>query len=592
MHPPIESPLTFGALVRRSGNRLPLIGASALLGSLSMLALPLTLASAVDAVVSGRGTAGAAALAAALVLLGVVCDLVDAFAGAACTADAAAQIRTSLLRRMLAAPQHVDRFDTGDLVARTSAGAADAAHAGPAAVSLVASVLPPLGSLAMLAWLDWRLAVVFTAGLALVAGVLRLFATQTASAAADYQAAQGRIAARFTEALTGSRTIAAAGTTGAEARRILLGLPELARHGRAAWQALAAAGARAALAGPLAMVGVLVAAGFLLSRGQISAGELIAAGQYAMMGAGLGSLTGVIAGTARAKAATVRLAEVHDLPPMVHGERELRPRAAAAEAACPHHAVRLPAPEGIDEFGRLDFRSVTVADGANPSRNNADPSTSGDSKLLLDSVSFTIPGGALAAVVGASGSGKSVLASTAARLRDPDSGSVLLDGVPLPQLSHRALRGAVGLATERPALAGATIADAIGPGRTRAQTTAVAEAVGAHEFAIRLPMAYDMPLSETPMSGGEAQRIGLARAWRADRLLVLDDATSSLDAISEQRIEAALDSSGRTRLWVTHRTVVAERADLVLWLHAGTLRAIGSHATMWTDPDYRAVFQQ
>jgi ATP-binding cassette subfamily B protein len=95
------------------------------------------------------------------------------------------------------------------------------------------------------------------------------------------------------------------------------------------------------------------------------------------------------------------------------------------------------------------------------------------------------------------------------------------------------------------------------------------------------------------MSGGEAQRLGLARAWPAGRLLVLDDATSSLDMVTEMQISRALTRyhAGRTRLVVTHRAAVAARADLVVWLVAGRIRAVGPHQWLWEDPEYRAVFQ-
>lgn len=95
------------------------------------------------------------------------------------------------------------------------------------------------------------------------------------------------------------------------------------------------------------------------------------------------------------------------------------------------------------------------------------------------------------------------------------------------------------------------------------------------------------------MSGGEAQRLGLARAWHAERLLVLDDATSSVDTATEVRIAAALTGSGtgRTRLVVTHRAATAARADLVVWLAGGRVRAVGHHADLWDDPEYREVFQ-
>ncbi|MDN3242755.1 ATP-binding cassette domain-containing protein [Glycomyces tritici] len=593
--------LAFGTVVRRSRRTLPLLGASALAGTLSLLALPLALANAIDSAVAGRGAQTWTWIAAALILLGVACDLVDAFTETTCTADAAAWLRRGLVRRMLGIPHRIREFDTGDLVARTSAGAADAAQAGPGVIGGLAAALPPVGALGMLLWLDWTLALAFAIGLALVAMVLRLFAKETAAAAMAYQRAQGTMAARLTEAIGGRRTIAAAGTVDTETERVLSDLPELAEHGKASWRALSAAGARAAVAGPLATVGVLAVAGILVGHGRMSAGEVLAAGQYAMLGAGLGSLTGVLGVLARAKAAVARLGEVHAVPVLEYGDRTLpqgtrtngeqparegedtgsagaaRTDRSAKAASVPSQG--LPAGPGAPHstHGLLELRAVTVEGPTGP---------------LLEDVTFTVPGGAVAAVVGASGSGKSVLAAVASRLRDPDRGEVRLDGVPLHHLSSEALRDAVGTASERPALAGATLADAMGPGRPREAVTAAAAAVGADGFAERLPDRYDTPLDQVPMSGGEAQRIGLARAWRAERLLVLDDATAALDAVSELRIAEALAASGRTRLVVTHQVRVAAQADMVVWLEAGAVRAAGPHRTLWADPDYREVFYQ
>jgi ATP-binding cassette subfamily B protein len=94
------------------------------------------------------------------------------------------------------------------------------------------------------------------------------------------------------------------------------------------------------------------------------------------------------------------------------------------------------------------------------------------------------------------------------------------------------------------------------------------------------------------MSGGEYQRLGLARAWRADRLLVLDDATSSLDMVTEMQIGATLtgETDERTRLIITHRASTAARADLVVWLDRGRVRAVGPHERLWESPEYREVF--
>jgi ATP-binding cassette subfamily B protein len=228
-------------------------------------------------------------------------------------------------------------------------------------------------------------------------------------------------------------------------------------------------------------------------------------------------------------------------------------------------------------LGRLEFRGVAVH---------------GTGPALLDRVNLTLYGGTAVAVVGRSGAGKSVLAALAARLRDPDAGRVLLDGVPLAELSRKALRSAVGCAFERPVLVGRTVGDAIGPGLDRDRVRAAARATHAHDFVSRLPRGYETPLTEAPMSGGEAQRLGLARAWHAGRLLVLDDATSSLDMVTEMRIARALAGhhDGRTRLIITHRAATAARSDLVVWLDQGRVRAVGPHRLLWRDPRYREVF--
>jgi ATP-binding cassette subfamily B protein len=272
-------------------------------------------------------------------------------------------------------------------------------------------------------------------------------------------------------------------------------------------------------------------------------------------------LTSVFSRLALARAGISRVAEVLSVPAVGYGRRTL--------------------PDGP---GVLEFRGVTVR---------------GEDSALLSDVDLVVPGGAAVAVVGESGAGKSVLVGLAARLREPDAGVVLLDGVPLPELDHDTLRSAIGCAFERPVLVGRTIGDAIGLGRAAGVDSVdsvdvrpAAVATHAHEFVSRLPAGYDSVLAESPMSGGEIQRLGLARAWHAQRLLVLDDATSSLDMVTEMQISHTLtgDHGRRTRLIVTHRAATAARADLVVWLADGRVRAVGTHEELLTRPDYREVF--
>ena len=209
-----------------------------------------------------------------------------------------------------------------------------------------------------------------------------------------------------------------------------------------------------------------------------------------------------------------------------------------------------------------------------------------------------MPAGAAVALVGRSGAGKSTLAWLAGRLADPDAGTVLLDGTDLREFTKAALREAVVYAFERPELLGDTPGDVIGFGFRRpddAQVRAAAGQAQAAAFLARLPRQMSTSLDRTPLSGGEVQRLGLARAFAhadAARLLVLDDATSSLDTVTEMLVARAVtdELSGLTRLIVAHRAATAARADLVAWLDGGRIRALAPHAELWADREYRANF--
>jgi ATP-binding cassette subfamily B protein len=541
-------------VARRGGGWLPLLAITSLAGTLGGLALPIVLGHAIDGIIGHTGGARWPVLAAGLIALSVGGDLIMIYAGTVCVADTTAWLRRRLVRQVLAIGPR-SGFDTGDLVTRVTANAADAAQAGPSVISVAVGVLPPVGSLVLLVLIDPWLAGAFFAGLALVVLVLQAFARHTADVLGRYQQVQGRLAARLAESLSGARTIAAAGTVDRETERVLEPLPQLHEHGALTWRVLARAGAQAGVVGPLVQIAVLAAGGLELVHGRITAGDLFAASRYAAMGAGLGTLTGVLSQLARARAGAKRAGEVLAVAPVEYGTRSL--------------------PDGP---GTLWFRQVSV---------RAQDST------LLDGVDLVVPGGTAVAVVGASGAGKSVLVGLAARLREPDQGEVLLDGVPLGELSHPALRAAVSCAFERPVLVGDRIADAVGLGRDATTVRAAARATHADDFVSRLPDGYDTPLTEAPMSGGENQRLGLARAWQAGRLLILDDATSSVDMVTEMQIGRTLteDHGRRTRLIVTHRAATAARADLVVWLAAGRLSAVGTHQDLWHDPGYRAVFQ-
>jgi len=220
---------------------------------------------------------------------------------------------------------------------------------------------------------------------------------------------------------------------------------------------------------------------------------------------------------------------------------------------------------------------------------------SGD-RVILDGLDLDIPAGVTAAVVGPSGSGKTTLAALAGRLAEPDEGEVILDGTAVSALLPSELRRGVSYAFAQPACLGRTVADDIGYGAqhlARDDIERAARMARAHDFIRRLPGGYDAPMAVVQLSGGERQRLGIARAIAAGaRVLVLDDATSSLDTATEAQVNEAILAlrAARTTLIVAHRAATAARADTVVWLEEGRVRGLAPHGQLWRDPAYRAVF--
>ncbi|MBB2941571.1 ABC-type multidrug transport system fused ATPase/permease subunit [Actinoplanes lutulentus] len=215
---------------------------------------------------------------------------------------------------------------------------------------------------------------------------------------------------------------------------------------------------------------------------------------------------------------------------------------------------------------------------------------------VLDEVTFTVPAGKTVALVGATGSGKSTIASLAIRLVDPGSGSIALDGVKLPDLSAVALAGAAALVPQIPFVFDDTVRGNISLDRPEITDDGVRQALRlaqADRFVGGLPQELDTQVGErgTSLSGGQRQRITLARALAGrPRLLVLDDATSAVDP----RVEAAILGALRDRdantsvLVVAYRRATIALADEVVYLHRGRVVATGTHLElMAAEPGYR-----
>jgi ABC-type multidrug transport system fused ATPase/permease subunit len=207
---------------------------------------------------------------------------------------------------------------------------------------------------------------------------------------------------------------------------------------------------------------------------------------------------------------------------------------------------------------------------------------------VVRELSISIDEGETVAVVGRSGAGKSTLVALLLRFFDPRHGSIRLGGLDLRELSVNDLRQRIAVVSQTTYLFHGTVRDNLllgdpSAGPERVETAA--RAAGAHDFIQRLPAGYDTVVGErgATLSGGERQRVAIARALLKDApILVLDEATSSIDAKNEAEIQGALDSlaTGRTTMAIAHRLSTVRHADRIVLLDAGRVTAAGSHVEL------------
>ena len=198
---------------------------------------------------------------------------------------------------------------------------------------------------------------------------------------------------------------------------------------------------------------------------------------------------------------------------------------------------------------------------------------------------FTVEPGEMIGLVGHSGAGKSTLINLITRFYDPNDGAIMIDGHDSRDIQVKALRQQVGVVLQDPFLFQGTIAENIGyskPGASRREIIAAARAANAHDFIIKFPDGYDTMVGErgARVSGGERQRISIARAiLKNPRVLILDEATSSVDTETESKIQEALERlvQGRTVFAIAHRLSTLKYADRLVVLKEGEVDEIGTH---------------
>ncbi len=319
----------------------------------------------------------------------------------------------------------------------------------------------------------------------------------------------------------------------------------------------------------IAIALVIWMGGRAMIRGELSAGDLTSFFLYTfMVAAALGEIAGIWAGLQRAAGATERLFSVVDTLPAIRD---------------PEAPLPLPAGKGAVAFEHVSF--------AYPSR---------ATQPVLTDVSLSVAPGEVVALVGPSGAGKSTILSLLFRFYDVDAGRVLFEGTDLRHLSVAELRRSLAMVAQEPVLFSGTLRDNIAygcPGASREQIEAAARDANAHDFITGFPQGYDTLIGErgTKLSGGQKQRVAIARALLANpRVLILDEATSNLDAESEAAVQAALGRlmEGRTTIVVAHRLSTVRDADRILVIDAAGIAEQGTHdALMQRDGVYRRLIE-
>jgi ATP-binding cassette subfamily B protein len=532
------------------------------------IAAPLLIKSAIDRGIVNDNTHALWWACAGLVGLGAV----EAVAGGSRhffairnRARADAQARDAIFRRALELDaRYHDRVGAGELISRASNDAELVARAFDSIGHTIGYVLTLFGASAILVVIDWRLALAVLAPLPLVSLGFGRYSQRYAQRTKINQEALADATTLIEETIAGIRVVKGLNAGGALARRfrrqsddVVRTALDVARVDAVFLPALEA----------LPLIGILVVLWYGSHRvlnGSITIGTFALFNFYLALLVNPLRTIGQRVGTfQRAAAAARRVTEVLRAQPVVLESPHPRPFPSSADVS-------------------FDDVRFTYQEGS----------------PVLTGFSLEIPAGTSLALVGATGSGKSTAAALLARFYDPDAGRVTIGGIDVRELELAGLRRGVGIVFEDTFLFGDTVRGNMGFGAPDAEEGAVEDAArlaGAAEFVERLPEGYETMLGERgySLSGGQRQRISIARAILADpKVLILDDATSAVDATKEHEIRAALSEvmHGRTTLVIAHRPATIALADRVAVVDEGRVVDQGTHAELLARSQaYRAL---
>jgi ABC-type multidrug transport system fused ATPase/permease subunit len=464
-----------------------------------------------------------------------------------------------------------DRHQTGQLMSRATVDLQGVRFfLGYGLIFFFQNVLTVVSVTVVLFWFEWKLALIVLAVVPILVALAYRYSHVTHPTLRDVQQKLADVATVAEENIVGVHVVKSFAQEHQEAAKFRA-------RSEAVFQETLRANRQRALYVPLisfvpmlAQAGVLLVGARMVSTGQhaeLTVGGFVAFNLYlAMLTMPLRSLGMWIGQAQRATASGERIFQIMDEP---------------EEIAERPGALPLPAGDGDLQFEGVSFEYL-------------------EGRPVLDGIDLDVAAGKTIALIGQTGSGKTSLTSLVPRFYDVSEGRVTIDGADVRDVELTSLRDAIGVISQDPFLFSATVRENItfgAPDLTQVEVERIARLAQAHEFVEQLPDGYDTVIGERgiTLSGGQRQRLAIARALAVDpRILILDDATASVDASTEARIRLGLREAmkHRTTLIIAHRLSTIALADEIVVLDHGRIAARGEHEELLeTSPVYRDIYE-
>lgn len=447
-----------------------------------------------------------------------------------------------------------DRAQTGQLMTRVTSDVDNIrTFTGQGFLVFISSALTLVGTAAVLLWMQWLLALVALATIPAIFVVLGFFVRRVLPLFRGIQVRLSALNTVLQENLAGVAVVKAFAREPYELARYESANQDLLGEGLKVVRALASTLPYVFVIANLGSLGVVWVGGDRVISGHMSLGDLVAFNTYlSFLLVPVFQLAFLSSTLSRAGAGSRRVFEVLD------AEVEVRDREGATELT---HI------EGSVAFEGVGFRYA------------------GQEGSVLQEVSFAVEPGETVAVLGTTGSGKSTIINLIPRFYDPTEGVVRVDGIDIREVTLKSLRAHIGIVLQEAVLFGGTLRENIAFGRPDAsmeEIEAAARAAQAHDFIVTLPSGYDSVVGErgVTLSGGQRQRVSIARTLLVDpRILLLDDATSAVDAETEARLQLALRElmKGRTSFVIAQRLSTLRLASRVILIDGGRVVGQGTH---------------